>query len=216
MKTIHCLFLLGFAVLSTSPLLAETDIAREMNQLQDQHAKAVAAATEPLKRRYQTSLEQLLKRATQTNDLDTALKIREQLTALGAAPVLPAAKPRYTRETLPQLLTKSEWTWSTKAGPPDHSNNTRVTFTKDQFLMAGKPICSYKVIDSSTVQLDKKVLKFDADYTSFEVSDWSEGTSRYGHRVNCPPERFHLPKQTKRRLATPLCTESDFRRNETT
>lgn len=184
MKIINCLFLLGYAILSTSPLLAETDIGREMNQLQDQHTKAVAAATEPLKRRYQTSLEQLLKRATQANDLDTALKIREQLTALGAASVSSAEKPRYTRETLPQLLTTSEWSWSTKAGPPDHSNHTRVTFTKDQFLMAGKPICSYKVIDSSTVQLDTKVLKFAADHKSFEVSNWSEGTPRYGHRVN--------------------------------
>jgi hypothetical protein len=184
MKTMHYLFALGCVVLAASPLLAETDIGREMNQLQDQHTKAVAAAIEPLKRRYQTSLEQLLKRATQANDLDTALRIREQLTVLGAAAVSPTAKPRYTRETLPQLLTTSEWSWSAKAGPPDRSNNTRVTFSRDQFLMAGKPIGSYKVIDSSTVLLDKKVLKFADDYKSFEVSNWSDGASRYGYRVD--------------------------------
>lgn len=184
MKTMHYLFALGCVVLAASPLLAETDIGREMNQLQDQHTKAVAAAIEPLKRRYQTSLEQLLKRATQANDLDTALRIREQLTVLGAAAVSPTAKPRYTRETLPQLLTTSEWSWSTKAGPPDRSNNTRVTFSRDQFLMAGKPIGSYKVIDSSTVLLDKIVLKFADDYKSFEVSNWSDGASRYGYRVD--------------------------------
>ncbi len=183
MKTRRYLFTLGCLVLAACPLLAETDIGREMNQLQDQHNKAVAAATEPLKRRYQTSLEQLLKRATQANELDTALRIREQLTALGVAAVSPTAKPRYTKETLPQLLTTSQWSWSTKAGPPDHSNNTRVTFTKDQFLMSGKPMSSYKVIDSSTVLLDKRVLKFADDYKSFEVSNWSEGTSRYGYRV---------------------------------
>jgi hypothetical protein len=183
MRTTHYLFTLGFVVLAVSPLLAETDIGREMNQLQDQHTKAVVAATEPLKRRYQTALEQLLRRATQANDLDTALRIREQLAALGAAAASPSAKPHYTRETLPQLLTTTEWTWSPKP-ELDRSNTTRVTFTKDQFLMAGKPMCSYKVIDSSTVQLDKKVLKFADDYKSFEVSNWSDGTPRYGHRVN--------------------------------
>ena len=184
MRTTQYIFTLGFVVLAASPLLAETDIGREMNHLQDQHTKAVAAATEPLKRRYQGSLEQLLKRATQANDLDTALRIRQQLTALGAAEVSPTAKPRYTKETLPQLLITSEWSWSTKAGPPDRSNNTRVTFTRDQFLMAGKPISSFKVIDSSTVQLDKKVLKFADDYKSFEVSNWSDGAARYGYRVD--------------------------------
>jgi hypothetical protein len=182
MRTIHYLF--GCVVLAASPLLAETDVGREMNQLQDQHTKAVATAIEPLKRRYQTSLEQLLKRATQANDLDTALRIREQLTALGAAAVSSPAKPRYTRETLSQLLTTSEWSWSAKPGPPDHSNTTRVTFTKDQFLMAGKSISPYKVIDSSTLFLDKKVLKFADDYKSFEVSNWSDSASRFGHRVD--------------------------------
>jgi hypothetical protein len=182
MKTIHCLITLGCAVLSASPLLAETDIGRELNQLQDQHTKAVAAAIEPLKRRYQTSLEQLLKRATQANDLDTALKIREQLATLGAAPASPIAKPHYTRETLPNLLTTSEWTWSAKP-EFDRSTTTHVTFTRDQFVMAGKPMSSYKVVDSSTVLLDKKVLKFASDYKSFEVANWSDGNPRYGHRV---------------------------------
>jgi hypothetical protein len=40
------------------------------------------------------------------------------------------------------------------------------------------------VIDSSTLLLDKKVLKFADDYKSFEVSNWSDGASRYGHRVD--------------------------------
>jgi hypothetical protein len=58
-----------------------------------------------------------------------------------------------------------------------------VTFTRDQFVMSGKPMNSYKVIDSSTVLLDKKVLKFASDYKSFEVANWSDGNPRYGHRV---------------------------------
>lgn len=182
MRTIHFLITISCFILTASPLLAETDIGREMNQLQDQHTKAVAAATEPLKRRYQTSLEQLLKRATQANELDTALRIREQLAALGAAAT--TGRPRYTKETLPQLLTTSEWSWSTKPKPPDRSNTTRVTFTRDQFIVAGKAVGPYKVIDGSTVQLDKRVLKFADDYKSFQVSNWSDGAPRYGHRVD--------------------------------
>lgn len=177
------LFLLGYAILSTSPLLAETDIAREMNQLQDQHITEVNAAIKPLNRRYQSSLEQLLRRATQAKDADTAAKIQEQLAALNDGAAAAAGQPHYTKDTLARLLTTSEWTWSPKP-ELDRSNATRVTFTRDQFLMGGKPSCSYKVIDAFTVQLDKKILKFASDHKSFEVLNWTNGTARYGHRVN--------------------------------
>ena len=185
MRTTHYLLTIGCLVLAASPLLAETDIGREMNRLQDEHVKAVAAATEPLKRRYQTALEQLLKRATQANELDTAVRIREQLTALEAAAVSPTTgKPHYTRETLPSFLTTTEWSWSAKPEPPDRPNPTRVTFTKDgQFLMMGKVTGSYKVIGAATLEVDNKVLKFADDYKSFEVLTWTDGTPRYGHRL---------------------------------
>jgi tRNA A-37 threonylcarbamoyl transferase component Bud32 len=94
-----------------------------------------------------------------------------------------AVQPHYTKETLAHMLTTSEWTWSPMR-ELDRSNSTRVTFTKDQFLMGGKPICAYKVIDAFTVQLDKRILKFASDHKSFEVLNWSVGAARYGHRVN--------------------------------
>ena len=84
MKTISRLLAHGLVTLFTGPLLAESAFVRELDQLKDQHARAVAAATEPLKRRQQGLLEQLLRRATQANDLDAAIKIREQLTTLTA------------------------------------------------------------------------------------------------------------------------------------
>jgi hypothetical protein len=182
MKTAHSLVTLGCVVLSVSHLLAENDITREMNRLQDEYAKSVAAATEPLSRRYQASLEQLLKRAQLSKDTESATKIQDQLTALQAAAVSPNAKPHHTRESLHQLLISSEWTWSAKP-EIDRSNTTHVTFTQDQFVMSGKPVCSYKIIDPFTVDLDKKILKFADDYKSFEVSNWSEGNPRFGHRI---------------------------------
>jgi hypothetical protein len=69
------------AFLATAALVCAQSLSylRDLNQLREQHDQAKAAAIEPLERRYQASLEQLLKRATQGNDLDTAIKIREEL-----------------------------------------------------------------------------------------------------------------------------------------
>lgn len=75
---VACLFI-GFAA---APLQAQTDAAREFEQVQQQRDKAIAAAIEPINRRYQQSLEQLLRRATQSNDLDTAVKIKAALASL--------------------------------------------------------------------------------------------------------------------------------------
>ena len=66
-----------------SSAISQTDTAREMKVLQDQREKAIADATEPINRRYSASLEQLLRRAMQNNDLDTANKIRAELQKLG-------------------------------------------------------------------------------------------------------------------------------------
>lgn len=64
--------------------LAQTDSARELKRLQDERDKGMAAAVEPVKRRYLSALEPLLRRATQMNDLETAIKIREEMQKLGA------------------------------------------------------------------------------------------------------------------------------------
>jgi len=173
--------LLGCVLFSASPLLAESDIAREMTRLQDDYTKAVAAATEPLSKRYQASLEQLLQRATLAKDTENAAKIQAQLTALQAATASPTAKPQHTREALRQLLLTTEWVWSAK--PDDRTNTTHVTFTQNQFVMSGKPFCAYKIIDPFTLELDKRILKFSDDYKSFEVNSWADGTPRFGHRI---------------------------------
>ena len=64
----------------SASLHAQSPFLREFNQLQEQRDKAITAAIEPVNRRYQASLEQLMRKATQANDLDTANRIKQALT----------------------------------------------------------------------------------------------------------------------------------------
>jgi hypothetical protein len=54
----------------------ESVYERELKQLIEQRDKAIAAASAPITARFNTSAEQLLKRATQNGDLDAANKIK--------------------------------------------------------------------------------------------------------------------------------------------
>jgi hypothetical protein len=177
-------FSIAVLVLTSSSLLGESPSQREFDQLKREQTKAVAAAVAPLNARYQASLEQLLKRAMQANDLNTAVKIREELAALGVTSHGSGnTKLRMTAENLPQFLASGEWTW---ADSPDDAkdNTTHVTFTKDgQFVMGGKAVGPYKILTASTVQIAGGTLKFNDDYSRFEVSNWKGGQARYGQRL---------------------------------
>src|SRR5688572_1526977 len=72
-----------FVTLLLASASGQTDTAREYKQLREQRDKAIAAATEPINRRYSASLELLLRRAMQAHDLETAVKIKEELPTLG-------------------------------------------------------------------------------------------------------------------------------------
>jgi hypothetical protein len=80
------IIIVGAAVVPPVVRGAPSTYGRELDDLQKQHSQAVVAAVEPLNRRYQASLEQLLKKATQANDLDTALRIRKSLEAADLLP----------------------------------------------------------------------------------------------------------------------------------
>jgi hypothetical protein len=80
----HCLItIILFGVVSSS--FAQSQLGREFTQLQEQQAKAVAAALEPVNRRYQLALETLLRRATQASDLQTAVLVSDELKKLGVS-----------------------------------------------------------------------------------------------------------------------------------
>src|SRR5688572_29904440 len=54
----------------------ESAFERDLKQLIDQRDKAIAAAAAPINTRFNTAAEQLLRRATQSGDLDSANKIK--------------------------------------------------------------------------------------------------------------------------------------------
>ena len=111
------LAMLQFAL--TPPLFAESQLEREHKALKEQHDKDIALAAEPINRRYRAALEQLLRRATQGNALDTALKIKEELKQLEGSNPSPSG--------LKRLFESSVWGFhndGTFGGPP----NPKITF----------------------------------------------------------------------------------------
>jgi len=75
---------LSLTVLLSSVTAAdnETKIERELKALQEQHDKDEAAALDPIHRRHQQSLEQLLRHALQANDVKAAVAIRAAIDTL--------------------------------------------------------------------------------------------------------------------------------------
>ena len=104
------LFLSSLLIGTTCALSAESQFERELKQISEQRNAAIVTAFEPINRRYQASLEQLLKRATQANDLDAAIKIRD---ALFRAPATTATNQ--TKANLIALLTNGRWEWFSSA-----------------------------------------------------------------------------------------------------
>lgn len=83
MRSTLLLFCAVVAVVATrSADAADVSYAHDLTQLTEQRDKAIDDAVEPINRRYRTSLEQLLRKATQGNDLKTAVKIQHLLGAL--------------------------------------------------------------------------------------------------------------------------------------
>jgi hypothetical protein len=69
----------GVLIATTTLVMAQLSFERDLAQLKEQRDQAKAAVVEPIERRYQAALEQLLRKATQGNDLETAVKVKEEL-----------------------------------------------------------------------------------------------------------------------------------------
>ncbi len=105
--------LILFLILAAASVVsAQTTTARDFTQLKEQQAKAVAAALEPVNRRYQVALEAILRRATQANDLATANSVNDELKSIGAASgVAVPAKGIVSAEGLEKRLIGTKWFW---------------------------------------------------------------------------------------------------------
>ena len=149
---------------STIPMLrAETPTEREFKLLQDQRNKAIAVASEPINRRYQTALEQLLRRATQANDLETALKIKQEIGA-SATSATPDSKSEFTT-----------WLQSVKLShnQPGHGL-IDLTFNRKVAVSAtragnGVSELAFKVIQPRIVEIEGLTLTFAEDLKTYSV-----------------------------------------------
>ena len=102
---------------------AESPYERDLAQLRAQRDKSLAAATEPINRRFKESLDDLLRRATQANDLEAAVKIKDEIKLLGIDPASATTSgiPNFTDK-----LMKQPWTWTSGPGGRD-----KLEFTRD-------------------------------------------------------------------------------------
>lgn len=106
-------------------------------------------AAVPINLRYKEELEKLLRRATQANDLDAAIKIRE---AIGQAPGS-AAKPKVkTAEELAAFLDKT--VWEIHDGTPDSKVEYTMTFDKNgTFKQSNGPTGSLQFTGPRSIKL---------------------------------------------------------------
>ena len=161
-----------FLAIVASSLQAETPFEREYKLLRDQRDKAIAAAIDPINRRHQASLDQLLRRATQGNDLETALKIKQEL---GAAAASVAVTPQPTAQTtgnkiktkreIEKYLTNTSWdVVQTKSKSPWGS----LTF-KEKGVLSFQKDRKWSVTTNGKVLLEQFQVEFSADMKAFTV-----------------------------------------------
>ena len=168
----YSFILITLAAASTLSLRAEAPFEREFNQLREQRDKLIAAAAEPINRKYQVSLDQLLRRAMQGNDLDTALKIKQEMagSAITAAPAT-IAKPESATH---KAKTKKQW--------EDYLTNTvwKVTRTetnapwgtmtfKDKGVVDFNKERKWTVANNGKIIVELYTLEFSNDMKTFKV-----------------------------------------------
>ena len=105
------LALVSFTGLAPAAITADrAPLRRELEELKKDQEKAVAAALNPVNRRYQASLEALLRQAMEANDLHTANLVNAELKKLGVAVGnVPAFKSPVTAENFEKRLIGTQW-----------------------------------------------------------------------------------------------------------
>ncbi len=172
----HILFTV-FTLFFNASLFAQSPIERELAQAKEQRDKALTTAAEPIQRKYQATLEQLLRRAMQANDLEAAIKIKGEIKKL----------PRTNaeeRNDLANALRGSKWTWEPPNGTVAFDNAGKMTAS------AGWS-CSWEVTAPRTVTLRSPesgtaTLQFDEEFTKFSGHDFSGTIPVKGARLLKP------------------------------
>jgi Lipocalin-like domain len=168
MKTLRLVCILSVSVIPASSLAA-SDAAREFERVTLERERALAAAAEPINRRYQASLEALLKRATATNDLETAVRIKQVLEKLSSK----------TPATLSPASVSVVGSWKFKNNADGHTGSVEVN-ADGSYSVDGKPIGSWEIRN------DKLIITLNegGHQDSYDLpvrGDKLEGRNRLGH-----------------------------------
>jgi hypothetical protein len=183
MRTRYLIPVCAWSLLSVATVLAEPPLDRDFKQLQTEHTKAIAAANKPINRRYQTGLEQLFRRAMQVNDLETAVRARDELKTLGvttAAVPTPSATPAGSSQSLAAFLAGTSWSYSRT---PNGASEP-MTFGKDgKVTLPNGAVQTWKVLPGNKISITNVGTgKLDEARQSFEI-DHGDGTFRYGKLI---------------------------------
>lgn len=148
MKSHHLSASFLVLLLSASRLCGETPEEREFKQLRAQHEQATAAALEPINRRYQWALDQLLRRTPPAAQPELARQLTAEIQATGGAasataatatPSVPGAPARQpTKADLKRLFEDSQWTaYSGNEAVPDQLHGLFI-FKRDGSFVASQ------------------------------------------------------------------------------
>lgn len=155
-------------------LFAESPFDRELVQLSEQREKAVVEASQPINKRYHDALQQVLRRATQANDLDAALRIRKAIQSVATPnsaalpPITPKAPP-LTPGSAPIAQTMTDGFTGIFRSPLGNGGACFVFYLNPDetlvgFYFDGNPV-SYTLMSGVKKSTKRAVLNFTAPYT---------------------------------------------------
>jgi hypothetical protein len=163
-----------FVVLVIFPIFkvnGQSSHEREFQQLTEQRDKAAAAALEPIDRRYHELLGQLLKRATQANDLSAAVKIQAKLDDANSVSLSEAQ--------LRASISRAKWNWTgAGANTFDFTPEGDVTLSnsKATYIVKGKR----EIILTSDTSKRTATITFNSSFTKFTGIDFDGRTKIEG------------------------------------
>jgi hypothetical protein len=105
--TTFCLVLAASLSIETAAEPPNAGYATEFKLLAQQRDKALAEAEAPVLRRYKEALQLLQKKVTQAGDLETAMKIKEELAKMGEAP----PNSEVSAEGTAAIFIGKKWGW---------------------------------------------------------------------------------------------------------
>ena len=154
-----------------SPILrADAGLKLELTHLQEQHAKALAAAAEPINRSYLAALQQLQFQAEQSKDSDTVARIQAEIKALQATTV--------THAEVHAAIDDTDWTWERPGA------NVPIHFSKDGTFQHNAFSGTWQATGGRNIKLKAPfgeiTLTFNETFTEYRLTAGDKATMSQG------------------------------------